>query len=108
VLKAFFNEAFVIPNPVVPSADGLSLQPWTGEPLTVGQELNKLAFNVAFGRNTAGVHFRRDELRGITLGETSAISVLTDVNATYNEDFTGFSLTSFDGEPVTLDTNPAP
>jgi hypothetical protein len=27
VLKAFFNEAWVIPNPVVPSDDGLSLQP---------------------------------------------------------------------------------
>jgi hypothetical protein len=39
VLKAFFNEAWVIPNPVVPSDDGLSLQPWTGEPLTVGGEL---------------------------------------------------------------------
>ena len=59
VLKAFFNEAFVIPNPVVPSEDGLSLQPWTGEPLTVGHELNKLACNVAFGRDTAGVHFRQ-------------------------------------------------
>jgi hypothetical protein len=53
VLKAFFNESFVIPNPVVPSDDGLSLQPWHGEPLTVGHELNKLAFNVAFGRDTA-------------------------------------------------------
>jgi hypothetical protein len=30
VLKAFFNEDFVIPNPVVPSEDGLSLQPWKG------------------------------------------------------------------------------
>jgi hypothetical protein len=37
-----------------------------------------------------------------------AFSVLTDVNATYNEDFTGFSLTTFEGEAVTLDTNPAP
>jgi PAP2 superfamily len=107
VLKAFFNEAFVIPNPVVPSEDGLSLQPWTGEPLTVGQELNKLAFNVAFGRDTAGVHFRRDEIEGILLGEASAISVLTDFNATYPEAFTGFRLTTFGGEAVTLDVNPA-
>jgi hypothetical protein len=108
VLKAFFNEAFVIPNPVVPSDDGLSLQPWTGEPLTVGHELNKLAFNVAFGRDTAGVHFRRDELEGIVLGEATAFSVLTDANATYHENFEGFSLTTFDGEAVTLDVNPAP
>ena len=67
VLKAMFNQDFVIPNPVVPSDDGRRLQPWRGEPLTVGGELNKLAFNMAFGRDTAGVHFRRDEVRGILL-----------------------------------------
>jgi hypothetical protein len=69
VLKAIFNPDFVIPDPVAPSDDGLSLQPWKGEPLTVGGELNKLAFNMAFGRDTAGVHFRRDEVEGIVLGE---------------------------------------
>ena len=69
VLKAMFNPNFVIPDPVVPTDDGLSLQPWKGEPLTVGGELNKLAFNMAFGRDTAGVHFRKDEIEGITLGE---------------------------------------
>jgi hypothetical protein len=35
----------------------------------VGGELTKLAFNIPFGRDTAGVHFRRDELVGILLGE---------------------------------------
>jgi hypothetical protein len=107
VLKAFFNESFVIPNPMVPSDDGLSLVPWRGEPLTVGNELNKLVFNAAFGRNTAGVHFREDEIRGIALGEASAISVITDFNATYNESFAGFSLTTYDGTTMTLGTNPA-
>jgi hypothetical protein len=72
VLKALFNPAFVIPDPVLPSDDGLSLQPWRGEPLTVGGELNKLAFNMAFGRDTAGVHFRQDELEGVLLGECQA------------------------------------
>jgi hypothetical protein len=93
VLKAFFNQAWVIPNPVVPSDDGLSLRPWKGEPLTVGGELTKLAFNMAFmafGRDTAGVHFRRDEIEGIFLGEGAASSVMEDVNATYNEDFDCF------------------
>jgi hypothetical protein len=69
VLKAMFNPDFVVPDPVAPTDDGLPLQPWKGEPLTVGGELNKLAFNMAFGRDTAGVHFRRDELEGIILGE---------------------------------------
>jgi PAP2 superfamily len=108
VLKAFFNESFVIPNPVIPSDDGLSLQPWNGEPLTVGNELNKLAFNVAFGRDTAGIHFRSDEIQGMLLGEAVAFSVLTDLNATYNENFEGFSLTKLDGTAVTLDAHPAP
>jgi hypothetical protein len=69
VLKAMFNPDFVIPDPVVPSDDGLSLRPWKGGPLTVGGELTKLAFNMAFGRDTAGVHFRKDEVEGIILGE---------------------------------------
>ena len=54
MLKAMFNPNFVIPDPVVPTDDGLSLRPWRGEPLTVGGELNKLAFNMAFGSDTAG------------------------------------------------------
>jgi hypothetical protein len=107
MLKAFFNESFVIPNPVVPSDDGLSLQPWTGEPLTVGNELNKLASNISLGRDTAGIHYRSDEIQGMKLGEAVAISVMTDFNATYNEHFTGFSLTKFDGTTVTLGVNPA-
>jgi hypothetical protein len=32
VLKAFFDEAFVIPNPVEASDDGLSLVPYSGLP----------------------------------------------------------------------------
>jgi hypothetical protein len=43
VLKVALNESFVIPGPVMPSDDGLSLVPYTGAPLTVGGELNKLA-----------------------------------------------------------------
>jgi hypothetical protein len=107
MLKAFFNESFVIPNPVVPSDDGLSLVPWKGEPLTVGNELNKLALNAGIGRNMAGVHFQRDEIEGIFLGQAAAASVMTDFNATYNEGFSGFNLTRFDGTPMMLDTNPA-
>lgn len=56
---------------MVPTDDGLSLQPYKGKPLTVAGELNKLAFSMAFGRDTAGVHFRKDELEGIFLGELS-------------------------------------
>jgi membrane-associated phospholipid phosphatase len=102
VLKAFFNEAFVIPNPVLASPDGLSLLPYKGTDLTVGGELNKLASNIALGRNTAGVHWRSDSIEGLKLGEAVAIGILTDLRTTCPEPFTGFSLTKFAGSTLTI------
>lgn len=102
VLKALFNESFVIPNPVTPSDDGLSLVPYTGAPLTIGGELNKLASNIALGRDAAGVHYRSDGIEGIKFGEAIAISILRDTVTLYNEVFPGFSFTKYDGTPVTI------
>lgn len=70
------------------------------EPLTVGGELNKLAANVALGRNAAGVHWRSDAVEGLLLGEALALSVLADLALTYHESFAGFPLTRFDGRTV--------
>lgn len=100
ILKAFFNEDFVIPNPVVASADGLSLVPYEGPPLTVGGELNKLAANISLGRDIAGVHWRSDSIEGINLGEQVAIGTLRDIRATFHEPFEGFRLTKFDGTSI--------
>ena len=102
VLKAFFNEAFVLPNPVVTIPDGLALVPYKGAELTVGGELNKLASNIALGRNTASVHWRSDGIEGLKLGEAVAIGVLTDLRATCPEPFNGFSFTKFDGSTITI------
>lgn len=102
VLKAFFNEAFVLPDPVVASADGLSLVPYTGPALTVGGELNKLAANIGFGRDAAGLHWRSDIIEGLKLGEAVAIGILRDLSPTCNEDFPGFSLTKFDGTTIII------
>ncbi|MFY9558221.1 MAG: vanadium-dependent haloperoxidase [Blastocatellia bacterium] len=102
MLKAFFDESAVIKNPVVPSADGLSLVPYQGTPLTVGGELNKIASNVATGRNIAGVHWRTDATEAIKLGEDVSISILKDTKGCYNEAFNGFSLTKFDGTTITV------
>lgn len=102
MLKAFFKESFVIPNPVVASADGLSLLPYSGQPLTVGGELNKLAANIALGRDTAGIHWRSDGIEGLKLGEAVAIGILQDYRNTYNENFSGFSLTKFDGTTIII------
>ena len=78
VLKAAFNESFVVPDPVVASADGTRLLPWKGEDLTVGGELDKLATNIAFARNLAGLHWRSDGLAGLAFGEAVALEVLNE------------------------------
>jgi hypothetical protein len=102
VLKTLFDESFVIPNPVQPSDDGLSLVPYTGPALTVGGELNKLASNVAFGRNIAGVHWRTDGTESMKLGEEVAIRFLREEHECFNEQYAGLSLTKFDGTSVTI------
>jgi len=104
-LKAFFNESFVIPNPVVASDDGQALLPYIGSDagqITVGGELNKLANNVALGRDMAGVHWRSDAEQALLLGETVAISILRDQRSTFTEPFNGFTFTKFDGTTITV------
>ena len=102
VLKAWFDESFALPDPVVASPDGLSLAPYPGPPLTVGGELNKLAANLATGRNFAGIHWRTDYSESLKLGEAVALSILRDQRSTYNETFGGFTLTKFDGTKVSV------
>jgi hypothetical protein len=101
MLKAFFDEDFVLPDPVQASADGLALEPWSGEDLTLGNEVNKLAGNISLGRCTAGVHYRSDGL-GQQVGERQAIGILQDFSLTYNEEFDGFTLTKLDGERIRI------
>lgn len=102
ILKAFFKEDLVIPNPVVASADGLSLAPYSGPPLTIGGELNKIASNVAIGRNIAGVHWRSDATESLKFGEEIAIRYLREEKMGYNEPFSGWKLTKFDGTQITV------
>src|SRR5262245_57601607 len=97
LLKALFDERFVIPNPVQAGDDGLSLVPYIGPDLTLGGELNKLAANVAIGRNIAGVHWRSDANESLTLGEEVAIRFLREEHSCFNEQYAGLSLTKFDG-----------
>lgn len=104
VLKAWFDETFVLPEPVVPSANGTALVPYTGadaDRLTVGNELNKVAANVGIGRNMAGVHWRSDYVESLRLGEQVAIGILEEQSLTYNES-ASFTFTTFDGEQVLI------
>ncbi len=102
ILKALFDETHVIEHPVIPTRDGLALEPYNGPTLTVGGELNKLASNVATGRNIAGVHWRSDAIESMLLGEKVAISILRDQRPGYNEKFNGFTFTKFDGTQITV------
>jgi hypothetical protein len=105
VLKFFFNGNFVIPNPVVPTNDGLSLVPYTGSDagrLTVNGELNKLGHNISFGHGIhAGIHWRSDTDTSLLLGEAVALSFLSNRAKTYNEPFS-VQLTKFDGTTATI------
>lgn len=109
ILKAWFKETTKLVDlgldPVQPADDGLSLVPYTGsdaDDITVGGELNKIAANVALGRNTAGVHWRSDATESLKLGEALAIGILKDQRSCYNEVFNGFSLTKFDGTTIVV------
>src|SRR5258706_7676963 len=105
ILKALFDENFPMTNPMVPSADGQTLVPYTGSdagPLTVGGELNKLAANVAVGRNLARVHYRSDYAASLRLGEQVAMAILRDQRNTFHEDFSTFNFTSFDGQKIVI------
>ena len=75
---------------VLGHAGGLALTPYDGK-LTVGNELIKLAANLAVGRNTAGVHWRSDGEARLRLGEAVAISMLTEMRECVTEDFAGYS-----------------
>jgi hypothetical protein len=105
ILKAWFDESFVIPNPRVPDpATGFTTLipvPTSTPPLTVGGELNKLAANIALGRDAAGVHYRSDYTESILLGEEIAIRLLQAQKPLFNED-SFLSLRKFDGTPIRI------
>ncbi|HZY17777.1 MAG TPA: twin-arginine translocation pathway signal protein [Ramlibacter sp.] len=103
LLKAFYDETLVIPNPVQPDPnDPTRLVPYQGPPLTVGGELNKLALNYGSGRTAAGIHWRSDAAASYAQGENLVISLLREQKATFREPFDGFSFTRFDGTRVSI------
>ncbi|MCA1614543.1 MAG: vanadium-dependent haloperoxidase [Acidobacteria bacterium] len=90
ILKAWFKEDTPIASltqPLQPTPDGLALIPYTESDagqVTVGGELNKIAYNVANGRNISGVHWRSDSRESIALGEAIAIQILKEHRARLN------------------------
>ena len=70
-----------IAGPVQADATGSNLVAYTGTDvgaLSIFGEVNKLASNVATGRNWSGVHYRSDGVQGMLLGEQIAIKYMGD------------------------------
>ncbi|WOI53410.1 vanadium-dependent haloperoxidase [Parvularcula sp. LCG005] len=101
MLKAWFREDKVLSRPVVADETGHTLLPYSGT-LTIGGELNKLASNISLGRDWAGVHYRSDGIDGMEMGEAMAIDILRDRSVLYNEQFDGFTLTTFAGQTIRI------
>jgi hypothetical protein len=117
ILKALFDGSAIFPNPVdviIDSGGQEHLAPYggpadgSGNDLTIEGELNKLASNVAIGRNIAGVHWRSDGTYSLRLGEQVAIDLLTAYARSYAEFAPGatvFEFNKFDGTPVTINSS---
>jgi membrane-associated phospholipid phosphatase len=107
ILKALFDTQHPVTDffPIVePTDNGAGLMAYTdadAASMTIEGELNKLASNVATGRNIAGVHWRTDGEESIRLGEEIAIRILRNQKATFNEN-AGASFRRFDGTTVTI------
>lgn len=84
VLKAWFKDG-PMPNKILESEDdGEGLKNYTGndvDQIYIHGELNKLAANIAIGRNGAGVHYRSDYTASLILGEEVAISILKELRS---------------------------
>jgi hypothetical protein len=106
VLKALFDEKRELRFPIQPTRDGKDWEDLdrTLPRPTVGGELNKLAANVAVGRNFAGIHWRSDAEQGLRLGESVALAWLKAERAKSVEGkqgwLQGFELTDFAGKIV--------
>ena len=91
---------------MVPTQDGESTQKYQGldaDKLTVGGELDKLAANIATGRNMGGVHWRTDYSQSVLLGQRVAIDMLYRQRQTYHERCWHFEFTTFGGNKVRID-----
>lgn len=80
ILKAFFetDAEFPAPKTIVTRPDGSTKLVDSAESLTVGGEINKLAANIAIGRDGAGVHYRSDYTKSMSLGEAVALGLLQE------------------------------
>ena len=104
VLKAWFKENDIIFKPKRPNTTGTDIEDAPGLSLKVGDELNKVAANIAIGRNWAGVHYRSDYTESILLGEQIALGILQEQATCYHKKNPfACTLTRFDGQPIEIE-----
>lgn len=118
VLKAFFEmrepsgaprawpyaDVFQAERDLATGTSALKVVAPLPKPLTIEGELDKLAANIAIGRNMAGVHYSTDYYESLRLGERIAVSILQEHLSMYGEPVS-MSFTSFDGEQVRIASN---
>jgi hypothetical protein len=70
--------------------------------LTIHGELNKIAANIARGRDFAGVHYRTDSDLGMLLGEKVAVAWFKDNIARQVETVGTITVVGFDGTNIVV------
>lgn len=109
ILKAFFDHKHPLTltgcddEAFVPNDDGSSLKAIkvAGGRLTVEGELNKLASNIAIGRDWAGVHYFTDYIESLRMGEQIAIGILEEQKLTFGENFS-MTVPLYDGGSIRI------
>lgn len=109
ILKAFFDHKHPLTiagsddKAFVPTENGCELKSVDviGGKLTVEGELNKLASNIAIGRDWAGVHYFSDYIESLRMGEQIAIGILEEQKLTYGENFS-MTVPLFDGGSIRI------
>lgn len=101
LIKAFFDENFILPTPVTVNTDGTALLPFSGPSLSVLNEVHKIMWDTGQGRNAAGIHYRVDAEESILLGEQVAIKMLRDMKASMNEG-AGWVFTGWKGNTIII------
>jgi hypothetical protein len=96
ILKAFSDPTFLVPSPILPSNDGLDVTS-CNEAVSIEGELNKLAWNMAFGRCFAEIHYRSDCEAGLLLGEDIALKVLSSAGREIAQGKSTLRFRRFDG-----------
>jgi hypothetical protein len=85
----------------VPNNNGTKLKNVADVPLTIQDELDKLAANISIGRNMAGVHFYSDYYDSLRMGERVAVGILLEQCPTYGDEVE-MTFDSFDGDRINI------